>query len=244
VAQLLQFTLNNIWRKAMKKILVVDDEFPMRQLLRLYLQQENYFVEEAENGKDAYNKIVRNDYDLVILDVMMPVMDGWDTIDQIREVSDIPVMMLTAKGSIHDKVTGLSRGADDYLVKPFDEAELMARVQALLRRSKQTQAHSESLSELIQYRGVKLNLAARDVTFDNSKIILTQTEFDLLRSLLEHKGKALSREQLVELVWGIEFMGEDRTVDSHIRNLRDKLKAAGIDKSFIKTVWGIGYKIE
>jgi two-component system, OmpR family, response regulator ResD len=228
----------------MKKILVVDDEFPMRQLLRLYLQQENYLVEEAENGKDAYNKIVRNDYDLMVLDVMMPVMDGWETIERVREISDIPVIMLTAKGSIQDKVTGLSSGADDYLVKPFDEAELMARVQALLRRSKQSQSHSEPESETIYYRGIKLNLAARDVTFDNRKISLTQTEFDLLRSMLEHKGKALSREQLVELVWGIEFMGEDRTVDSHIRNLRDKLKAAGVDKSFIKTVWGIGYKIE
>jgi two-component system, OmpR family, response regulator ResD len=228
----------------MKKILIVDDEFPMRQLLRLYLQQENYLVEEAENGKDAYNKIVINDYDLMVLDVMMPVMDGWETIERVREISDIPVIMLTAKGSIQDKVTGLSSGADDYLVKPFDEAELMARVQALLRRSKQRQSHSEPESETIYYRGIKFNLAARDVTFDNRKISLTQTEFDLLRSMLEHKGKALSREQLVELVWGIEFMGEDRTVDSHIRNLRDKLKVAGVDKSFIKTVWGIGYKIE
>lgn len=228
----------------MKKILVVDDEFPMRQLLRLYLQQENYLVKEAENGKEAYNQIVRNDYDLMILDVMMPVMDGWETIEKVRQISDIPVIMLTAKGSIQDKVTGLSSGADDYLVKPFDEAELMARVQALLRRSKQTQVQPETESELIHYLGVKLNLAARDVSFHHNKINLTQTEFDLLRSMLEHKGKALSREQLVELVWGIEFMGEDRTVDSHIRNLRDKLKAAGVDKSFIKTVWGIGYKIE
>jgi two-component system, OmpR family, response regulator ResD len=245
VAHLLQFTLNNNWReKAMKKILVVDDEFPMRQLLRLYLQQENYLVGEAENGEEAYKKILKNDYDLMILDVMMPVMDGWETIERVREISDIPVMMLTAKGSIHDKVTGLSNGADDYLVKPFDEAELMARVQALLRRSKHIKAHPETESEMIHYRGVTLNLSARDVTFDNNKINLTQTEFDLLRSMLEHKGKALSREQLVGLVWGIEFMGEDRTVDSHIRNLRDKLKAAGVDKSFVKTVWGIGYKIE
>lgn len=228
----------------MKKILVVDDEFPMRQLLRLYLQQESYMVEEAEDGDEAYNKILRHDYDLMILDVMMPVMDGWKTIERVREISDIPVMMLTAKGSIQDKVTGLSSGADDYLVKPFDEAELMARVQALLRRSKQNDAHTENMAEIIQYRGVKLNLAARDVSFEHNKIILTQTEFDLLRAMLEHRGKALSREQLVELVWGIEFMGEDRTVDSHIRNLRDKLKSAGVDKSFVKTVWGIGYKIE
>ncbi|SEM15036.1 two-component system, OmpR family, response regulator ResD [Mesobacillus persicus] len=224
----------------MKKILVVDDEFQMRQLLRLYLQQENYLVEEAENGKEAFDLIVRSDFDLMILDVMMPIMDGWQTIEQVRQISDIPIMMLTAKGAVEDKVTGLTRGADDYLVKPFEEAELMARVQALLRRSKSN--HMEA--EVLIYKGVRLNLSARDVSFANKKLNLTQTEFDLLEAMIKHKGKALSREQLVDLVWGIEFMGEDRTVDSHIRNLRDKLKVAGVDKSFVQTVWGIGYKIE
>ena len=114
----------------MKKILIVDDEFEMRQLLRLYLQQENYFLEEAKDGREAYDKILKNDYDLIILDVMMPLMDGWQTLEQVRRISDVSIMMLTAKGSTQDKVTGLSKGADDYLVKPFEEAELRARIQA------------------------------------------------------------------------------------------------------------------
>ncbi|PLR82222.1 DNA-binding response regulator [Bacillus canaveralius] len=224
----------------MKKILIVDDEFEMRQLLRLYLQQENYQVEEAENGSEAYRKIEKNDYDLMILDVMMPLMDGWETIGQVRKISDIPIIMLTAKGSVQDKVTGLSTGADDYLVKPFEEAELMVRVQALLRRMQ----HNDKEDEVLKYEGIILNLTARDVMYQDKKINLTQTEFDLLEALIKHRGKVLSREQLVELIWGIEFMGDDRTVDSHIKNLREKLKASGIDKLLVKTVWGIGYKVE
>ena len=222
------------------KILVVDDEFEMRQLLRLYLQQESYRVEEAENGKEAYEKIIKNDFDLMILDVMMPIMDGWQTIEEVRKVSEIPIIMLTAKGTVKDKVTGLSSGADDYLVKPFEEEELMARVQALLRRSHPSEANDE----VIKYEGIILNLSSRDGSYMNEKLILTHTEFDLLKELIKHRGKALSREQLVELIWGIEFMGEDRTVDTHIKNLREKLKAAGVKKPIVKTVWGIGYKVE
>lgn len=224
----------------MIKILVVDDEFEMRQLLRLYLQQEGFVVEEAENGKEAYEKIVKHEYQLMILDIMMPLFDGWQTLEQVRKVSDLPVMMLTAKGTVKDKVAGLSKGADDYLVKPFDAEELIARVHALLRRT-----HLSAEKEhLLKYKGIIVDLNARDVIFHDKKISLTQTEFDLLRILLEHRGIVLSREQLVELVWGIEFTGEDRTVDSHIKNLRDKLKAAGVNEQPIKTVWGIGYKVE
>lgn len=222
------------------KILVVDDEFAMRQLLRLYLQQENYVVEEAENGREAYEKILKNDYDLMILDVMMPMMDGWQTLEEVRKVTDIPIIMLTAKGSVKDKVTGLTRGADDYLVKPFEEEELLARVQALLRRTHP----NDNNEEVLKYEGIILKLAARDVTYMGKKINLTHTEFDLLTQLIKHRGKVLSRDQLVELIWGIEYMGEDRTIDSHIKNLRDKLKLAGVKQSIVKTVWGIGYKVE
>lgn len=222
------------------KILIVDDEFEMRQLLRIYLLQENYHVDEAEHGRAALEKIVKNKYDLMILDVMMPLMDGWQTIEEVRKFSDIPIIMLTAKGTVKDKVTGLSRGADDYLVKPFEEEELLARVHAILRR-----VHpNEESAEILRYEGILINLDSRDAMYLDEKINLTQTEFDLLEVFINHKGKALSREQLVELIWGLEFMGEDRTVDSHIKNLRDKLKLAGIDKPIIKTVWGIGYKVE
>jgi two-component system, OmpR family, response regulator ResD len=224
----------------MNKILIVDDEREMRLLLRIYLQQENFFIEEASNGKDAYEKILKNEYDLMILDVMMPLMDGWETIEQVRKISDIPIILLTAKGTVEDKVIGLTAGADDYLVKPFDEAELIVRVKALLRR---TQKGNEK-DKILKFKGIIINESARIVIYEDSPIHLTQTEFDLLKELVQHKGKALSREQLVELVWGIDFMGDDRTIDSHIKNLREKLSASGIDKTLIKTVWGIGYKVE
>jgi two-component system response regulator ResD len=224
----------------MNKILIADDEMEMRKLLRIYLQQENYMIEEAQNGKEAYEKIVNSDFDLVILDVMMPIMDGWETIKRVRKVSSVPIILLTAKSAVEDKVQGLTAGADDYLVKPFDEAELLARVKALLRR---TQKSAEKI-DMMKYQGLFLNLSSRVVMYHENIINLTQTEFDLLKVLIEHKGIALNREQLVELVWGIDFLGDDRTIDSHIKNLREKLHGFGIDKTFIKTVWGIGYKVE
>jgi len=224
----------------MNKILIVDDEFQMRQLVRLYLLQENYQVDEAEDGYEALEKLKRNDYDLMILDVMMPMMDGWETIKQARQLSDIPIIMLTAKGTIQDKVDGFSTGADDYIVKPFDEAELLVRIKALLRRT----GKMDSAQEVLKYQGLVIDLVAREVMCGGKELNLTQTEFDLLAALVEHRGKVLSREQLVELIWGMDFMGEDRTVDSHIKNLREKLNAAGVEKTMIKTVWGIGYKAE
>jgi two-component system response regulator ResD len=224
----------------MNKILIVDDEMEMRMLLRIYLQQEYFMVEEASNGKEAYEKILANEYDLMILDVMMPVMDGWETIERVRKISEIPIIMLTAKGAVQDKVTGLSTGADDYLVKPFDEAELIVRVKALLRRTQKV----INKDEVLKYKGIIVNQSARIVLYQDNQINLTQTEFDLLQELIQHRGKVLSREQLVEMIWGIDFMGDDRTIDSHIKNLREKLHAFGIDKSLIKTVWGIGYKVE
>ena len=221
----------------MVTILIVDDEPQMRKLLSIYLKQYHYQLDEAANGKEALEKISVNSYDLVILDVMMPIMNGWETLEKIREVSDIPILMLTAKGNTEDKVVGLNSGADDYLVKPFEEAELMARIEAILRRTKK-----KVDDDLLKYKGIIIGLTSREVTYQNSEINLTQTEFDLLRVFVEHKGKALSREQLVDQVWGIDFMGEDRTIDSHVKNLREKLKKAGIEETIIQTVWGIGYK--
>ncbi len=223
----------------MEKVLIVDDEIQMRKLIGIYLQ-DHYLIEEAENGEEAYQNVLKDQYGLIILDVMMPKMDGWETLRKIRAISDVPIIMLTAKGTVQDKVTGLSTGADDYLVKPFDGAELIVRVQALLRRVNQ---HIKK-EKVLKYKGVAIDIGARVVKYEGQTINLTQTEFDILESFINHKGKVLTREQLVEIVWGIEFMGEDRTVDSHIKNLREKLKASGVDKSFIKTVWGVGYKVE
>jgi two-component system response regulator ResD len=224
----------------MNRILIVDDEMEMRQLLRIYLRQELYVIEEAQNGKEAYDRILNNDYDLVILDVMMPVMDGWETIVEVRQISNVPIILLTAKAAVEDKVHGFTAGADDYLVKPFDEAELLARVKALLRRTKNVSNNAH----VHKYKGLMINQTSRIVMYQENVISLTQTEFDLLEVLIEHKGNVLSREQLVDLIWGIDFQGDDRTIDSHIKNLREKLHAFGIEKSFIKTVWGIGYKVE
>lgn len=223
----------------MKRILIVDDEIEMRKLVGIYLN-ENFATEEAGDGEEAFQKVRHSEFDLIILDVMMPKLDGWETLKKIREVSNVPIIMLTAKGTVQDKVTGLSSGADDYLVKPFDGAELIVRVQALLRRANLNNKEDD----ILKYKGIGIDKAARVVKYQDQPINLTQTEFDILESLIQNKGKVLTREQLVEIVWGLEFQGEDRTVDSHIKNLREKLKSAGIDKSFIKTVWGIGYKVE
>lgn len=227
-------------REKMNKILIVDDEFEMRQLLKIYLRQDHYQVDEAENGQEALEKIKKSNFDLMILDVMMPIMDGWQTIKLVRKISDIPVIMLTAKGTTQDKVTGFTTGADDYLVKPFDEEELLVRIKALLRRTR----YKDSRAEVLKYEGIILDLTAREAFFEEERLNLTQTEFDLLSVFINHRGMALSREQLVELIWGIDFTGENRTVDAHIKNLREKLKSAGMEQSVIKTVWGIGYKVE
>jgi len=223
----------------MYRLLIVDDEEQMRSLLALYLKPYGYQIDDSANGLEAYNKILQKEYDLVILDVMMPVMDGWDTLDKIRATSEVPVLMLTAKGNTEDKVIGLTSGADDYLVKPFEEAELVARIEALLRRTKKTVNEN-----IFKYKGLSINILAREVSLDTVLLPLTQTEFDLLHVLVEGKGKVLSREQLIEQVWGIDFTGEDRTIDSHIKNLREKLKSAGMREQIIQTVWGIGYKVQ
>lgn len=223
----------------MQKILIVDDEIEMRRLVSIFLQ-EHFIIEEAEDGEAAYQHVLNKEYDLIILDVMMSRMDGWETLRKIREISNVPIIMLTAKGTVQDKVVGFSTGADDYLVKPFEGKELVVRVQALLRRAYLT----NNEENVLKYKGIVIDSGARTVSYKGKEIILTQTEFDFLESFLMHTGKALTREQLVQIVWGLEFQGDDRNVDTHIKNLREKLKEAGLDKSFIKTVWGIGYKVE
>lgn len=223
----------------MEKILIVDDELIMRKLIRTFLQNY-YWVDEAEDGEDAYQMVKKDEYGLIILDVMMPKMDGWETLKKIREFCDVPIIMLTAKGSVQDKVAGLSGGADDYLVKPFDGEELIARVQALLRRVNLVNKEEA----VIKYKGIVIDRSARVVVHQGQSINLTQTEFDILVTLTVHRGNVLTRDQLVELIWGLEFQGDDRTVDSHIKNLREKLRESNVDKSFIKTVWGVGYKVE
>ncbi|WP_404461221.1 response regulator transcription factor [Sutcliffiella horikoshii] len=217
-------------------VLVVDDEADMREMLGMYLQKENYQVLHAENGEDALDMLYDHAVDLIILDVMMPVMDGFTACKKIREKYMMPILMLTAKSDEWDKVKGLKLGADDYVMKPFSPKELLARVEALLRRSNQ------AFFDVVSHAEITVQKNARQVLMEGERVNLARREYDLLLFLMEHEGKVFSREQLHDVIWGLDAeKGSYRTVDTHIKTLRFKLKGAGAK---IKTVWGIGYKFE
>nr|WP_078381132.1 response regulator transcription factor [Sutcliffiella halmapala] len=218
------------------RILIVDDEKEMRQLIETYLLTENYEVYHAVNGEDALDFLFVENVDLIILDVMMPEMDGFTACKKIRQHYTTPILMLTAKSDELDKVRGLKLGADDYVMKPFSPKELLARIEAMLRRSKQ------SFFDKLTSTNVVIQKSAREVKVVGEKINLARREYDLLVFLMEHAGQVFSREHLHEVVWGIDSeKGTLRTVDTHIKTLRYKLNLAG---DTIKTVWGIGYKFE
>jgi two-component system response regulator ResD len=222
-----------------KKILIVDDEEQLRSLVRLYLEEEGFEVEEAVDGREALLKIKQYEYNLIILDLMMPELDGWEVCRQVRRNNKaIPIIMLTAKTEMEDKLVGFDTGADDYVGKPFDPRELVARIYALLRRM-----NTEESSESVAIATLLVNPIARTASVKGKDLSLTAKEFDLLWLMAKNKGRAFSREELLELVWGQDFLGESRTVDSHMKNLREKLRKAGLDE-LIHTVWGVGYKLE
>jgi two-component system response regulator ResD len=223
------------------KILIVDDEEPLRRLVRLYLEQEGFHVEEAVNGKDAVQKVnQQHEFDLIVLDLMMPEMDGWEVCRRFRrDHINIPILMLTAKAEVDDKLIGFDIGADDYMGKPFDPRELIARIHALLRRASKTENEDDG----IRLGPLFINPPARSASVSGKTLSLTAKEFDLLWLLAKNKGRAFSREQLLEHVWGHDFLGESRTVDTHVKNVREKLRKAGLEE-IIHTVWGVGYKLE
>lgn len=227
----------------MKKfqILVVDDEWNMRNLLRIYLDKNGIEVKEAKNGTEAIELINSNPFDLVILDVMMPDMDGWEVCSKIRETYNIPILMLTARTETRDKVQGLNLGADDYLTKPFDPEELLARVNALLRRARISK-ESTNESTMISFPGVRIDPDGRQIFIQEQEVIFTPKEFDILYLLATHHNQVFSREHIVSHVWGEDYYGDERTVDTHIKSIRGKIKEAGLSYNPIKTVWGIGYK--
>jgi two-component system, OmpR family, response regulator ResD len=216
-----------------RKILIVDDEQEICQLVGMYLENSGYSWDEANNGESALSKISQSNYDLLILDIMMPVMDGWTLCKKIRETSNVPVIFLTAKGEEWDKVNGLKMGADDYIVKPFSPGELIARVDAVLRRTKNTDA------SVIQIGQIKINEKSRNAFVSDKPLSLTLKEYDLLLFFCKHQDHVFSREQILERVWGFDYFGTARTVDTHIKTLRIKL---GQDADYISTVWGVGYK--
>lgn len=217
-------------------ILVVDDEQRMRKLVKDFLSRQDFKVLEAANGEEAVDIFLENkDIVLVILDVMMPKMDGWQTCREIRQYSKVPIIMLTARGAETDELRGFELGVDEYISKPFSPKILVARVQALLRRAN---AASE---ENLEYGGIVLNRSAHEVLIDGEKVDLSFKEFELLTYFMENKDIALSRERILNHVWDYDYFGDARTIDTHVKKLRSKMGKYG---SYIKTIWGMGYKFE
>ena len=222
----------------MYKLLVVDDEPKIREVIIEYAEFNGYEVEEAEDGMSAIGLCKLNDYDLIILDIMMPKLDGFSTCKEIRKFKDIPIIMLSARGEEYDKLFGFELGIDDYIVKPFSPKELMARVNAVLTRKNSSQ---KTRTDIMNFKGLEINIPARTVSVDGKRIELTPKEYELLFYLIENKDIALSRDKLLQDIWGYDFFGDDRTIDTHIKNLRNAL---GPYRDFIVTLRGVGYKFE
>lgn len=221
----------------MAKILVVDDEIKIREIIKEYAEFEGYEVAQAEDGMQAVEMVKNQDFDIIIMDVMMPKLDGYSACKEIRKIKQIPVIMLSARGEEYDKLFGFEIGVDDYVVKPFSPKELMARIRAVLNRASASQ-HTE---DVIRYEGLEINFTAREVKIDGERVSMTPKEYDLLFYLVKNMNIALSREKLLEEVWGFDFYGDDRTVDTHIKMLRNSL---GKYRNLIVTLRGMGYKFE
>nr|WP_207640864.1 response regulator transcription factor [Desulfitibacter alkalitolerans] len=221
-------------------ILVIDDEKKIRDLVKMYLLKEGFQVDEAENGNIAFEKIKRHEYSLIILDLMLPGIDGFTLFKEIRKIGDVPVIMLTARGEEFDRVLGFEMGADDYVVKPFSPRELIGRVKALLRRSSN---NDKDKSSLLQFDDLSIDKTTRKVLVEGQEVFLTPKEYELLLYLTSSPGQVFSREQIMQAVWNYDFFGDFRTVDTHIKNLREKL-GSNSGKKYVHTVWGVGYKFE
>jgi DNA-binding response OmpR family regulator len=222
------------------KILVVDDEPKIREVIREYAEFYGYEVAEAADGMSAVGLCKLNKYDLVILDIMMPKLGGYEACKEIKKSQDIPVIMLSARGEEDDKLHGFDVGIDDYVVKPFSPKELMARINAVIMRHN-VQSRVKEESDVIAFDGLKINIPAHTVEVDGQKVEMTPKEYELLFYLVENKNLALSRDTLLQDIWGYDFFGEDRTIDTHIKNLRNNL---GPYRDHIVTVRGVGYKFE
>lgn len=223
----------------MEHILIVDDEINIRKVVREYAEFEEYEVTEAENGMEAVNLCRDNDYDLIIMDVMMPRLNGYSACKEIRKTKNIPVIMLSARGEEYDKLFGFEIGVDDYVVKPFSPKELMARVKAVLKRN--SKPDDAVQPDRYVFEGLQIDISGREVYVNGQRASMTPKEYDLLFYLVKNKNIALSRDKLLEEVWGYDFFGDDRTVDTHIKMLRNSL---GEYRKFIVTLRGMGYKFE
>ena len=215
------------------KVLIVDDEILIRNVIKEYLKIENFKYDEASDGQEAINLATTNNYDCIIMDIMMPNLDGYSAIKQIKEISDAKIIVLSARTEEFDKLSGFDLGIDDYVTKPFSPKELIARIKAVCKRNKQ--------ENIISVGTIKLNELSRTVEIDGKPVDLTHTQFDLLTLFLKNQGIVFKREMIIDKIWGYDYMGEDRTIDAHIKLLRSKL---GKYKDNIKTVHGVGYKFE
>ena len=223
------------------KVLVVDDEKLIVKGLKFSLLQENYEVDEAYDGKEAVDKIRENEYDIILLDLMLPELNGYEVCQQVREFSDVPILMLTAKGDDMDKILGLEYGADDYITKPFNILEVKARIKAITRRSKKKVVEAAPKSKIIESGKLKLDIDSKRVYIDSKEIRLTVKEFDILRTLAENPGKIYDREHLLNLIWGSKYPGDARTVDVNVRRLREKIEENPAKPQYVHTKWGMGY---
>lgn len=222
-----------------ERILIVDDEDRIREMIKDYIENEGYIIDEAGDGKQALELFNRNSYSVIILDVMMPLIDGWSVCREIRRHSQVPVVMLTARGEEYDKLFGFELGIDDYIVKPFSPRELLARIKAVIRRTSATR--QDEIKNTVTIGGLVINLDSRDVKVDRQLISLTPKEFDLLVYFAKNPNRVFTREQLLNDVWGYDFAGDYRTVDTHVKMLRESLMDY---RRLITTVWGVGYKFE
>lgn len=226
-----------------EKILIVDDDKNICELLRLYLEKEGFETDIAGDGEQALAQFDPASVGLVIMDVMMPRMDGWEACRRIRAQSDVPIIMLTAKGETFDKVLGLELGADDYMVKPFDTKEVVARIKAALRRYTMASAKKEQEDKLIRYEDLEINLTRYEMKVKGEVVDTPPKELELVYFLASNPNRVFTRDQLLDEVWGVEYYGDSRTIDVHIKRLREKLE--GVSELWsLKTVWGVGYKFE
>ncbi|MFT3951672.1 MAG: response regulator transcription factor [Oscillospiraceae bacterium] len=221
----------------MSKLLIVDDEQKIRNVVKEYAEFDGYEVDEAADGMEAVQKAKSGDYDLIVMDIMMPRLDGYSACKEIRKTKAVPMIMLSARGEEYDKLFGFEIGVDDYVVKPFSPKELMARISAVLKRA----AAGTAEQNVVRYEGLEINFTAREVKIDNERVAMTPKEYDLLFFLVKNMNIALSREKLLEEVWGYDFYGDDRTVDTHIKMLRNSL---GEYRNLIVTLRGMGYKFD
>ena len=225
------------------KILVVDDDLNICELLKLYLENEGYTAYVANDGQAAVDMFNEKSPDLVLLDIMLPKMDGWQVCREIRKTSSVPIIMLTAKGETFDKVLGLELGADDYVTKPFDSKEVMARIKAVLRRAKGESENSASEKKIVKYDKLEINIENYELKVDGKVIDTPPKELELIDHFASNPNRVYTRDQLLDEVWGFDYYGDSRTVDVHVKRLREKLEGVS-DKWSLKTVWGVGYKFE